>query len=198
MAFLRSTYDTDVRPLAEGGAVTLRPPQIGDYAAWAALREASREHLVPWEPTWGPDELSRASYKQRLRHYVQEAREGTGYAFFLARASDGALLGGLSLSNVRRGVTQSASIGYWIGAPYARQGYMTAGVRAALPFVFDFLSLHRLDAACLPSNAASIAVLERNGFHREGMARSYLKINGKWQDHLLFARLADRPYRQRV
>jgi ribosomal-protein-alanine N-acetyltransferase len=198
MAFLRSTSDTDVRPLAESGAVTLRPPQIGDYMAWAALREASREHLVPWEPSWGPDELSRASYKQRLRHYVQEAREGTGYAFFITRTNDGVLLGGLSLSNVRRGVTQSSSIGYWIGAPYARQGYMTASVRAVLPYVFEFLGLHRLEAACLPNNIGSIAVLERNGFHREGIARSYLKINGLWQDHLLFARLADPPNRQRA
>lgn len=198
MAFLRSTNDADVRQLAEGGAVTLRPPQTGDYAAWAELRAASRDHLVPWEPTWSPDELSRAAFKLRLRHYVQEAREGTGYAFFILRASDGALLGGLSLSNVRRGVTQSASIGYWIGAPHTRQGYMTAGVRAALPFVFEFLGLHRLEAACLPNNIGSIKVLERNGFQREGIARSYLKINGIWQDHLLFARLAEQPYRPRA
>lgn len=197
MAFLRSTQETDVRPLADGGAVMLRPPQATDYAAWAALRAASRDHLVPWEPTWSPDELSRTAFKQRLRYYVQEARDGTGYAFFVMRASDGVLLGGLSLSNVRRGVTQSASIGYWIGAPYACQGYMTAGVSAVLPFVFEFLGLHRLEAACLPNNAGSIKVLERNGFEREGIARSYLKINGVWQDHLLYARLAEPSYRQR-
>src|SRR3972149_2462202 len=89
----------------------------------------------------------------------------------------------------RRGVTQSCTLGYWIGAKYAQQGYMTAAIRAVTPFVFDSLELHRLDAACLPSNAASIKLLEKTGFKREGLARRYLRINGVWQDHLLYALL---------
>ena len=99
------------------------------------------------------------------------------------------MLGALTLSNVRRGVAQMATLGYWIGAPFARQGYMTDALQALLPFAFDHLHLHRVEAACLPRNDASIALLRRAGFEQEGLARSYLKINGAWQDHLLFARL---------
>ena len=191
MAFLRSSNDADIRPVARGGGVFVRPPQMSDYAAWAEMRALSREYLAPWEPTWSRDELTRGAFRQRLRHYARETREGTGYAFFVLREGDAAFLGGLSLSNVRRGVTQSATIGYWVGRPHANQGHMTAAVSAINPFVFDLLALHRLEAACLPSNLASIKVLERTGFECEGLARSYLKINGKWQDHLLYARLRE-------
>jgi ribosomal-protein-alanine N-acetyltransferase len=101
------------------------------------------------------------------------------------------LLGGLTLANVRRGVAQAGSLGYWIGEPYARRGYMAASVRALLPFAFGGLRLHRVEAACIPSNSASIRLLEKSGFTREGYAREYLCINGIWQDHLLYARLKD-------
>ena len=122
-------------------------------------------------------------------------REDVGYALFIFSATSGALVGGLTLCNVRRGVTQSCTLGYWVGAKYARQGYMTAAVRAVVPFVFDSLELHRLEAACLPTNAASIKLLEKTGFKREGLARRYLRINGVWQDHLLYALLDADPRR---
>ena len=109
------------------------------------------------------------------------------------RNADDALVGGLTLANIRRGVAQAGSLGYWMGAPYARQGYMTAAVRALIPFAFGTLRLHRLEAACIPTNAASIRLLEKTGFVREGYAREYLCINGIWQDHLLYARLKDDP-----
>ena len=120
-------------------------------------------------------------------------REGRGYAFLIFRKTDNQLLGGLSLGNVTRGVTQSASLGYWIGAPFSGQGYMSQSVSAIIPFVFDVLNIHRLEAACLPNNAASMRVLERNGFQREGLARRYLKINNIWQDHVVYALLEDDP-----
>jgi [ribosomal protein S5]-alanine N-acetyltransferase len=107
------------------------------------------------------------------------------------RHSDGALVGGLTLANIRRGVAQACSLGYWMGLPFVRHGYMTAAVRAVVPFAFATLRLHRIEAACIPTNAGSIRLLEKNGFVREGYAREYLCINGIWQDHLLFARLKD-------
>jgi len=118
-------------------------------------------------------------------------RDGVGYAFFLLRTGDNKLLGGATLTNARRGVSQSISIGYWVGAPYSRQGYMGAALRILVPFVFDSLGFHRLEAACLPSNAASRKLLENCGFQHEGLARKYLKINGRWQDHLLYAAIDD-------
>lgn len=191
MAFLRSvTAGSDHGPHVHGRHVHLRMPTGSDYAAWAELRHRSRDFLIPWEPTWARDELTRAAYKRRLRVYQKDLREETGYAFFVFRSADQALIGGLSLSNVRRGVTQSTSLGYWMGVTHAGRGHMTDAVSAVAPFVFGTLGLHRLEAACLPRNEASIRVLEKCGFQREGLARRYLKINGEWQDHYLYGRVA--------
>jgi [ribosomal protein S5]-alanine N-acetyltransferase len=189
MALLRATSPSDFGPVIESDRVMLRTPQMSDYPAWAELRASSREFLMPWEPLWAPDELSRASFRRRVRHYLRDLREDVGYALFIHATATNALVGGLTLCNVRRGVTQSCTLGYWIGASHAQQGYMTAAVRAVVPFVFDSLELHRLEAACLPTNAASIRLLEKTGFKREGLARRYLRINGAWQDHLLYALL---------
>ena len=189
MAFFRTVSLADQLPAIEGEGLHLRPPQMADYAEWAALREASRGFLTPWEPTWPADDLSRSAYRRRLRRYAEDLRTDQAYAFFVLLAGDGRLVGGLTLANVRRGVAQAGSLGYWMGAPYARRGLMTAAVRALIPFTFTTLRLHRLEAACIPTNAASIRLLEKTGFTREGYAREYLCINGMWQDHLLFARL---------
>src|ERR1043166_247205 len=190
MALFRTINLADQPPLIEGAGVFLRAPQTGDYAEWAALREASRAFLTPWEPTWPADDLSRGAYRRRLRRYAEDLRTDASYAFFLFRKSDHALLGGLTLANIRRGVAQAGSLGYWIGEPYARRGLMSAAVRTLVPFAFTALRLHRLEAACIPSNSASIRLLENSGFSREGYAREYLCINGLWQDHVLFARLS--------
>lgn len=193
MAFFRSVSFSDSTPAIVGDGVALRVPQSSDYAEWAALREASRDFLVPWEPTWPDDDLSRGAFRRRLKRYADDQRSDLAYAFMIFRNDDNALVGGLTLANIRRGVAQAGSIGYWIGAPFARKGYMTAAVRTLVPFCFRTLRLHRLEAACIPANTASIALLEKTGFTREGYARSYLCINGVWQDHLLYARLVDDP-----
>lgn len=189
MALLRTTSPSDFGPIIESERVMLRTPQMSDYPAWAELRASSREFLVPWEPRWAMDELTRASFRRRVRHYQRDLREDIGYALFIYSVATGGLVGGVTLCNVRRGVTQSCTLGYWIGAQYAQQGYMTAAVRAVVPYVFDSLDLHRLEAACLPANTASMRLLEKTGFKREGLARRYLRINGGWQDHLLYALL---------
>jgi [ribosomal protein S5]-alanine N-acetyltransferase len=191
MAIFRSVSYSDPLPAITGAGVYLRAPQSGDYAEWAALREASRAFLTPWEPTWPSDDLTRGAFRRRLRRYAEDQRSDLAYAFLIFRSDDQALVGGLTLANIRRGVAQAGSIGYWVGAPYARQGHMTASVRALIPFGFGTLRLHRLEAACIPTNAASVRLLEKTGFQREGYAREYLCINGIWQDHLLYARLKD-------
>jgi [ribosomal protein S5]-alanine N-acetyltransferase len=188
MAFFR-TINSDPLAAIAGDGVTLRMPQMTDYPEWAALREASREFLKPWEPTWPADDLTRSAFRRRIRRYAEDLRTDQGYAFIIVRNLDGALVGGLTLANIRRGVAQAASLGYWMGLPFVRRGHMTAGVRAIIPFVFTSLRLHRLEAACIPTNVGSIRLLEKTGFIREGYAREYLCINGIWQDHLLYARL---------
>jgi ribosomal-protein-alanine N-acetyltransferase len=193
MAFFRTVSFSEQLPAIMGEGVTLRAPQNADYSEWAILREASRDFLTPWEPTWPADDLTRAAFRRRIRRYSEDQRSDLAYPFFIFRKSDQVLVGGLTLANIRRGCAQAGSLGYWMGAPYARQGYMSAAVRALLPFAFATLRLHRVEAACIPANAASIRLLEKTGFRREGFARQYLCIDGVWQDHLLYARLKDDP-----
>ncbi len=190
MAFLRSGIGLDDAVCIRGQGVYLRAPAASDYVEWAELRALSRAHLTPWEPQWTSDELSRGSFKLRLRYYAREAREDLGYAYFLFRTVDDTLIGGLTLSNIRRGVAQSAALGYWMGLPHVRRGYMKTAVTAATHHAFSALCLNRIEAACLPTNAGSIRVLQSCGFQREGLARQYLRIAGVWQDHVLYARLA--------
>jgi [ribosomal protein S5]-alanine N-acetyltransferase len=193
MALFRSVSNSEALPAIAGTGVTLRVPQSDDFSEWAALREASRAFLTPWEPTWPVDDLTRGAFRRRLKRYAEDLRSDIAYAFLIFRSEDNAMVGGLTLANIRRGVAQAGSIGYWVGAPFAHKGYMTAALRALTPFCFGTLRLHRLEAACIPDNTASIRLLEKTGFKREGYARSYLCINGIWQDHLLYARLKDDP-----
>jgi ribosomal-protein-alanine N-acetyltransferase len=191
MAFLRSVSPIEAGPVIQGDEVYLRAPQMFDFHAWASLRAASREFLTPWEPIWPTDDLTRGAFRRRVRRYVRDIREDQAYPLFVYRKSDDTLVGGLTLSNIRRGVAQACSLGYWVGSPHARRGYMSRAVAASVPFVFETLQLHRLEAACLPANTASIGLLRKCGFIEEGYARRYLRINGVWQDHVLFAMLAE-------
>lgn len=176
-------------PVIEGRGVYLRVPQATDFAQWSSLRERSRGFLTPWEPLWPADDLTRAAFRRRLRRYARDMLADSAYPMFLFRSSDHVLMGGLTLSNVRRGVCQAASLGYWMGQPYAGQGHMKAALSAFLPLAHELLHLRRIEAACMPSNQPSIHLLEACGFTREGYSREYLCINGVWEDHLLFARL---------
>nr|WP_082490635.1 GNAT family protein [Aureimonas sp. Leaf454] len=178
-------------PRIEGEGVVLRLPEARDYEEWRRLREASRTFLTPWEPLWTPDELSGRAYRQRLLRYRLDARERSSYTFFLFDTRSGALLGGVTIGQIRRGVAQCCTLGYWMGEVHAGAGWMHRGVEALKPFVFDVEGLHRIEAACLPTNARSIRLLEKSGFRREGYLRNYLKIAGQWEDHHLYSHLAE-------
>jgi [ribosomal protein S5]-alanine N-acetyltransferase len=189
MALFRLTKPMEPEPLVRGDGVFLRPAASADFHAWARLREQSRTFLTPWEPTWPDDDLTRAAFRRRLRRQAEETTRDESFAFLIFDATSDELLGGLTLGGVRRGVAQAATLGYWMGAPHAGKGHMTRAVAAAVRFGFTTLRLHRIEAACIPDNAPSIALLQRNGFQREGLARAYLKINDAWRDHILFALL---------
>lgn len=178
-------------PVVKGERVTLRMPSPIDHAAWAALREQSRAYLQPWEPLWPEDDLSRAAFRRRLTIYEREMDAGTAWPFFIHRNADDALVGAVTVSNIRRGVAETGTLGYWIGQPFAGQGLATDAVRAVCGFAFDAARLHRVEAACVPANLASRRVLEKAGFEHEGQARAYLKINGAWADHVLFGLVRD-------
>ena len=189
MSLFRLTKSPETEPLIRGDGLYLRPAAAGDFSAWAQLRAESRAFLTPWEPTWPEDDLTRAAFRRRLRRQVEDMTRDESFAFLIFDAATDALIGGLTLGGIRRGVAQAATLGYWMGAPYAGRGRMTRAVAAATRYGFSTLRLHRIEAACLEENVASMTLLERNGFKREGFARAYLKIDGAWRDHVLYALL---------
>ncbi|AOG05417.1 MAG: GNAT family protein [Bosea sp. (in: a-proteobacteria)] len=190
MALFRFSTEPPTRPLIRTQNLILRAPQAGDYAAWSLLRTESRDFLTPWEPTWNEDDLTRNSFRLRVKRAAREIAADEAYSLFVVDARTDALLGGLTLGLVRRGVAQACTLGYWMGERHAGKGHMSEAVRGALRFAFQDLALHRVEAACLPSNEPSRRLLERVGFQHEGLARAYLRINGLWADHLLYAALA--------
>lgn len=187
MLFIDLNARPPAAPMLVGDTVLLRIAGYGDYAAWTALRRESRDHLVEWEPAWRDNDLSRDAYRLRIRHQWREVRRGAGLPFLVFRREDLRLVGGVSLSNIRLGAARSCVVGYWIATPHLRKGYARAALSTALDHAFRTLALNRVEAACQPSNAASLALLERAGFVREGLARDFLNINGRWRDHVLFA-----------
>lgn len=169
--------------------MTLRLPQHSDFRAWSALRAGSSEFLKPWEPVWALDHLTRKSFTNRVYWAQRASNQGSALPLFMIRRADDALLGAVTLDNIRRGPSQAGTLGYWIGAPHARQGYMREAILAVVHYAFRNLDLSRVEAACLPENLASRGVLEKSGFKYEGVAQSYLQINGRWRNHVLYANL---------
>ena len=192
MALFRSLWPSEALPAIEGRGVHLRVPRLADFEEWSQLRAESRGFLAPWEPVWPEDDLTRPAFRRRLQRYEHDRQADLGYSFFVLDER-GAIVGGATLNNVRRGVAQAASLGYWSGARHAGKGQMSAALSALIPFAHDALRLKRIEAACLPHNAASVRLLEKMRFTREGHARNYLCIAGEWQNHLLYARLAGDP-----
>lgn len=173
----------------EAERISLRSPAHSDFRDWAALRSESADFLIPWEPAWSLDHLSRKSFTNRVYWAQRSISAGTAVPLFMTRRSDNALIGAITLDNIRRGPSQSGTLGYWVGQRYTRQGYMREAIEAVVHHAFSQMNLSRIDAACLPENAASRGVLEKSGFKYEGVAQSYLQINGRWRTHVLYAAL---------
>jgi ribosomal-protein-alanine N-acetyltransferase len=171
----------------ETDRLTLRLPRMADFPGWVRLRRDSEGFLAPWEPLRAPDHLTRRAFRNRVWWSARSVEQDRAVPLFLVRRDDGVVLGAITIDNIRRGPAQTASIGYWIGAAHARQGYMREAVEAAIHYCFDQLGLSRVEAACLPENAASRGLLEKSGFKYEGVAQSYLQIAGRWRTHVLYA-----------
>ena len=184
-------------PYLGGEGVYLRFPQRRDYREWSETRDASRSFLEPWEPTWPADELTRRSFNRRIGRYEQDFEDGTAVPLLLFSSGDDRLVGGLNIGNIRRAAAQSCMIGYWMAERAAGKGMMLAALQAAIPYIFRTLRLHRIEAACIPDNNRSLRLLEKANFKYEGYLRDYLKINGKWRDHHLYA-LLDTDARDRI
>jgi len=180
-------------PILRSERLYIRPPRRLDYLEWSALRAVSHDHLQPWEPLWSAEATGRRAFRHRLKSQAADRKADVAYGYFLFRGDSHRLVGGINVSNVRRGAIQSASLGYWVGAPYAGRGVMTEALGRVLVHLYDDIGLHRIEAACMPENMASRRVLEKCGFTYEGTARRYRQIAGAFRDHMLFAKLAGDP-----
>lgn len=185
-ADIHSTLQTNSR----GGGLLLRHPRWSDYEAWSQLRENSREHLSPWEPSWNPEHLLRRNYKHRLSVLKKQVSNQESFFFHVFRIPGETLIGAVNVTRIQRSVAQSGQLGYWLGESFSGQGHGRAAVGRVCEFCFRDLGLHRVEAAVQPENAPSITLLESLNFKPEGMARGYLKIDGKWRDHVVYAKLS--------
>ncbi|MCT4373323.1 GNAT family N-acetyltransferase [Yangia mangrovi] len=177
----------------------LRPPLHGDFNAWVALRLQSKDYLTPWEPSWAEDHLSRRAFTNRVYWAQRSINAGSAVPLFVIRREDQVLVGAITLDNIRRGPAQSGTLGYWTGQPFSRHGYMREAIAALVHHAFTAMDLSRIEAACLPENVASRGLLESSGFKYEGVAQSYLQINGRWRTHVLYSALRlDRRGRTQV
>ena len=169
--------------------LSLRLPEHRDFREWAKLRHQSIAFLSPWEPIWAADHLSRASFTNRVYWSQRSVKNGNAVPLFVFHKEAGQLVGAITLDNIRRGPSQVGTIGYWVGQQYARQGFMSEAIIAMVAHAFGALDLSRVESACLPDNVASRGVLEKAGFKYEGVAQSYIQINGRWRNHVLYAAL---------
>ena len=187
MSFLTTYYPKKITFERKGENVILRPPDYKDWKSWSSLKEKNKRYLKPWEPTWSPNELERSSFVKRVRYFEKLALDDNAYSFLIFEKNNNNLIGEININNVQRGVVQSCSIGYWICETKMGKGLMSESIKLIKEFIFDELNLHRVEAACLPRNERSLKTLEKNNFCIEGLVRKYLKINGKWEDHLLLS-----------
>jgi ribosomal-protein-alanine N-acetyltransferase len=163
--------------------VRLSVPRPADTAEYCRLNLASRRLHRGW--------VSPPVTARQFAAYLTRRRRSDSPGFLIRRTRDGAIVGGINFSEIVRGNFQSAYLGYQIGEPFARQGYMTEALALALSIAFERLKLHRVEANIQPNNVPSLALVRRAGFHREGLSRRYLKIGGRWRDHERWTLLAE-------
>ncbi len=186
----RVTLSTEIAATGPSGTLLLRHPRWSDYDAWATIRRRDADYLRPWEPEWTEAHLSRGSFRLRLNRFRKMLQSDRAYPFHIFRADTDTLIGACNLTHIERSAAMSAKIGYWIAKDQQGRGHARAAVRAVSRFAFDTLGLHRVEAAVQADNLASIRVLEATGFQFEGQARGFLRIDGQWADHAIYARLS--------
>jgi ribosomal-protein-alanine N-acetyltransferase len=162
---------------------------MDDYEAWVKLRRKSEKFLNQWEPERTKEFYSKDSFQTRVRWAKKNFKLNKVLHLFFFLRTDCNLIGGLTLDNIRHGPFNSASIGYWLAEEYSNNGFMTEALKAIIHYSNKTLNVTRLEAATLPNNVASRRVLEKCEFKYEGVGQSYLQINGRWRNHVMYANI---------
>ena len=170
--------------------VDLRTPSYSDYEQWRDLRESSKEFLQMWEPKRGNEFFKRNAFINRVKWAKKSSKADQAYQFFIFDKYQ-TLLGSITIENIRKGPSSAATLGYWLGKQYTGKGFMREAVMKIVDFSFNQLNISRLEAATLPENQSSRRLLEKAGFKYEGVGQSYLQINGRWRNHVLYGLLRD-------
>jgi ribosomal-protein-alanine N-acetyltransferase len=169
----------------------LRPLVLDDAPELLALRRANRDFLKPWEPRSDDSQFTRSAIERTIVEQQDLWKQDRGYSFGIFEQGEHALIGRVTLSRITRGAFQNCGLGYWLDQVHNGRGLATEAVQAVVGFAFGELGFHRVEAATLLHNVSSMRVLEKAGFRREGLALRYLQIDGRWQDHYLFAMTAE-------
>lgn len=172
--------------ILSGERIYLSPPKLEDWQEWADIRRKNQMRLKPFEPTWPPRCLSHDFFVKRLNRQIHDWNTDRAQSFLIFDAPSAKLIGGININQINRGAAQNASLGYWIDGDHEGQGLMRETIQTILHYCFTNLQLHRVHASCILENDSSRNVLIKCGFTEEGLAKKYLKIDGRWQDHYLF------------
>lgn len=174
------------------GPVELSPLRRRDAGEWTRVRLANEDWLSPWEPSAPMGWRARhtpAAYRAMRRAAARRARAGSALPF--AIRVEGRFAGQVTIDNIVRGAMRSGHLGYWIDRSVAGRGMASLAVALVCDHAFGSVGLHRLQADIRPENRPSQALVERLGFHQEGLLRRYLDIDGDWRDHLTYSLLAE-------
>lgn len=168
-------------------SIYIRRLELDDAQSWLDLRRKNYDFRSQFIPML-PDRYSSLNEQRKvIEQVIENWEKGLGYGFGVFLSTHHQLIGRVNLNHVVRGAWDNCLIGYFIDQELNGRGYATEAVRQAVDFAFHQVGLHRVEAAVLPFNKASIRVLEKCGFRKEGYAKHYLKLNGKWEDHLIYA-----------
>ena len=177
-------------PLIVTERLEIRLPTMTDYEAWVKVRRNSEKFLHHWEPEKARGFYSKNSFQMRVRWARKNFKLNQVLHLFFFSKVNNDLVGGLTLDNIRYGPFDSASLGYWLGEEFANNGFMTEALKSIIHYANKTLKITRLEAATLPTNNASKRVLEKCDFKYEGVGQSYLQINGRWRNHVMYANVS--------
>jgi len=191
---MESWIDQHGSPAVRTARLLLRPLQEGDLSEYVRVGRVSGEHLAPWSPAPAAGESLDDQFLRQLTRTRDGLARDADYRL-AAWLADGSLVGMFNLNNVVRGVFQNAYAGWWLAADSVGRGYAAEALDALLGFAFAppprGVGLHRVQANIIPRNERSIRLARRVGMREEGLARAYLQIAGRWEDHIMFAKVAE-------